>query len=116
MKFKYIEIIHLNLLHRALMEIVGGRIKIKTMQSPKISNILKNNSEVHPGGYWKPQDCYARDRIAIIIPFRDRQSHLNILLKYLHPFLQRQQIEYRIFVVEQVICVYLVTEPSLSRS
>ena len=71
--------------------------------NPNMSDVLKNNIEVEPGGYWKPKDCYARDRVAIIIPFRDRQSHLNILLKYLHPLLRRQQIEYRIFVIEQVL-------------
>ena len=69
---------------------------------PSLEEVFKNNSEVQQGGYWKPKDCYARDRVAIVIPFRDRQTHLNILLKYLHPLLQRQRIEYRIFVVEQV--------------
>ena len=82
--------------------IPGGRIKIDTDLVPKESHILQNNSEVQLGGYWRPKDCYARDRVAIVIPFRDRQAHLSILLKYLHPLLQRQQIEYRIFVVEQV--------------
>ena len=69
---------------------------------PSLEEVFKNNNEVQQGGYWKPKDCYARDRVAIVIPFRDRQAHLSILLKYLHPLLQRQQIEYRIFVVEQV--------------
>ena len=82
--------------------IPGGRIKIDTDLVPKESHILQNNSEVQLGGYWRPKDCYGRDRVAIVIPFRDRQTHLNILLKYLHPLLQRQQIKYRIFVVEQV--------------
>ena len=70
--------------------------------TPTLTDIKYNNSEVQLGGYWKPKDCYARDRVAIVIPFRDRHAHRNILLKYLHPLLQRQQIEYRIFVVEQV--------------
>ncbi len=34
---------------------------------------------------------------------RDRESHLRILLSFLHPILQRQQIKYKIFVIEQVI-------------
>ena len=69
---------------------------------PSLEEVFKNNSEVQQGGYWRPKDCDARDRVAIVIPFRDRQTHLNILLKYLHPLLQRQQIKYRVFVVEQV--------------
>ena len=83
------------------MLFTAGRQTIN-VRVPHMSDIKENNSEVEPGGYWKPSGCYSRDRIAIVIPFRDRQTHLNILLKYLHPLLQRQQIEYRIFVVEQV--------------
>ena len=90
-------------------------MQIDTKSIPNTSKLQKSIGEVEPGGYWKPKDCYARDRVAIIIPFRDRQSHLNILLKYLHPFLQRQQIEYRIFVVEQVTFVYLDATLYLSK-
>ncbi|XP_075211488.1 beta-1,4-N-acetylgalactosaminyltransferase bre-4-like isoform X3 [Lycorma delicatula] len=52
-------------------------------------------------GQWRPSYCKARDRVAIIIPYRDRAHHLNIFLKNIHPFLQRQQIDYGIFVIEQ---------------
>jgi hypothetical protein len=54
------------------------------------------------GGYWKPSRCISRQRVAIIIPFRDREEHLCILLKNLLPILILQQLEFRIFVVEQV--------------
>ena len=53
------------------------------------------------GGRFKPKDCRARDRVAIVVPFRDRKQHLPILLKNLHPFLMKQQIDYGIFLVEQ---------------
>ncbi len=33
--------------------------------------------------------------------YRDRADHLQIFLHHLHPILQRQQLEYRIFVIEQ---------------
>ena len=58
---------------------------------------------VHHGGHWSPTECSARQRIAIIIPFRDRQAHLEMLLKVLHPMLQRQLVDYTIFVIEQVL-------------
>ncbi|KAK3596732.1 hypothetical protein CHS0354_036356 [Potamilus streckersoni] len=51
------------------------------------------------GGRFKP-DCIARERTAIIIPYRDRAEHLDILTRHLHNILQRQQLEYRIFVIE----------------
>jgi hypothetical protein len=53
------------------------------------------------GGRFKPKECRARYRVAIIVPFRDRAKHLPILLKNLHPFLMKQQIDYGIFIVEQ---------------
>ena len=55
-----------------------------------------------PGGVGRPHDCIARHRVAVVVPYRDRREHLNILLSHLHPMLQRQQLDYRIYVVEQV--------------
>ena len=59
-------------------------------------------SELLPGGEWKPSDCIARDHVAIVLPYRDREEHLRSFLSHMHPFLQRQQLHYAIFVVEQV--------------
>nr|KAF7413236.1 hypothetical protein H0235_013087 [Vespula pensylvanica] len=68
---------------------------------PEISVIEKTFTEVNPGGRGCPTNCVARDRVAIIIPFRDRPQHLQALLFNVHPILLRQQIDYQIFVVEQ---------------
>lgn len=57
---------------------------------------------VQRGGVSAPTECKSRQELAIIIPYRNREYHLKLLLKYLHPFLQRQQRFYQIFVVEQV--------------
>jgi hypothetical protein len=54
------------------------------------------------GGYWRPSRCISKQKVAIIIPFRDREEHLCILLKNLLPILILQQLEFRIFVIEQV--------------
>ena len=75
---------------------------VKTEDIQDLDSNLQDNFNISLGGHWKPPDCYARHRVAIIIPFRDRASHLSTLLSYLHPLLQRQLLEYRIFVVEQV--------------
>jgi len=40
--------------------------------------------------------------VAIVVPFRDRQSQLSIFLPYMHQLLQDQGINYTILVVEQV--------------
>ena len=64
------------------------------------------------GGEWKPADCVATYRMAVIIPFRDRDFNLKALLHHLIPLLQKQFIHFRIFVVEQVMSIsseYLFT-------
>ena len=66
------------------------------------SRLAELTQDVGAGGRWKPSTCLARQRLAVIIPHRDRAAHLRLLLFYLHPFLQRQMRHYQIFVVEQV--------------
>ncbi len=66
----------------------------------ELKNIIKN---LEPGGFFKPSNCIQREKLAIIIPYRDRPKDLAILLKYLHPFLQRQNRYYRVILVEQVM-------------
>ncbi|KAL6742828.1 hypothetical protein Aduo_015935 [Ancylostoma duodenale] len=62
----------------------------------------KEYSYLMPGGHYTPSNCIATDKIAVIIPFRDRDTHLRILLNNLHPFLTKQMLDYSIIVVEQV--------------
>ena len=56
---------------------------------------------VKTGGSYEPTECRPRHNVAIIVPFRDRDAHLKAFLANLHPFLQRQQLAYTIFIVEQ---------------
>lgn len=78
-----------------------GPIEVDT-QPEFLENVEKRLADkITPGGRFKPSDCRARDRVAVVIPFRDRKQHLPVLLKNLHPFLMRQQIDYGIFIVEQ---------------
>lgn len=58
-------------------------------------------ADVRMGGEWMPDNCVPHTRLAIIIPCRDRESHLRILLRHLYPILKRQQLHFRIFVVDQ---------------
>ena len=41
------------------------------------------------------------EKVAIIIPYRDREDQLKVLMNTIHPILYRQNIRYRIFVIEQ---------------
>ncbi|XP_034519908.1 beta-1,4-galactosyltransferase 1 [Ailuropoda melanoleuca] len=63
--------------------------------------VEKQNPEVKVGGRYTPKNCISPHKVAIIIPFRNRQEHLKYWLYYLHPVLQRQQLDYGIYVVNQ---------------
>ncbi|XP_069142067.1 beta-1,4-N-acetylgalactosaminyltransferase bre-4-like isoform X2 [Argopecten irradians] len=54
-----------------------------------------------PGVNYSPKECHSDQRVAIIIPYRNRELHLRTLLYNLHTMLERQQINYGIFVIEQ---------------
>ncbi|XP_064612904.1 beta-1,4-N-acetylgalactosaminyltransferase bre-4-like isoform X2 [Liolophura sinensis] len=62
--------------------------------------IKANYPDLLPGGRWKPKDCVSRHRVAIIIPYRDREAHLKVFLQHMHKFLQDQQLDYGIYVIE----------------
>ena len=40
--------------------------------------------------------------VAVVVPYRDRESQLEIFLAYMHHFLQKQKLNYTITVVEQL--------------
>ena len=87
--------------HGSILLAAGG-INITghvTVDEVKNDTVL---SRVQKGGSYKPRDCQPVDRVAIIIPYRDRKEHLAIFLNYMHAFLQRQQLQYGIFVAELV--------------
>jgi beta-1,4-galactosyltransferase 1/beta-1,4-galactosyltransferase 2 len=60
------------------------------------------HKDIRLGGEWKPSHCKALHKVAIIIPYRDRKSHLNRLLDFLFPILQTQLLDFRFIVTEQV--------------
>ncbi|CAL1527173.1 unnamed protein product [Lymnaea stagnalis] len=72
-------------------------------QAGTYEDIRAENEGLMPGGRYKPPDCTARHRVAIVIPYRNREEHLKILLRNLHPMLARQQLDYGIFVIDQAL-------------
>ncbi|XP_052777837.1 beta-1,4-galactosyltransferase 3-like isoform X3 [Mya arenaria] len=77
-----------------------GRIKLSGNVTP--AEVYNGHSleRLRPGGYYSPSDCHAREKLAVIVPYRGRRRQLVILLFHLHNILQRQQRNYAIFVVE----------------
>ncbi|XP_061610487.1 beta-1,4-galactosyltransferase 5 isoform X2 [Phyllopteryx taeniolatus] len=64
-------------------------------------SLLQEESTLAPGGHWKPKDCLPRWKVAILVPFRNRHEHLPILLRHLVPVLQKQRLQFGIYVIEQ---------------
>ena len=76
--------------------------------SPSFSELDKLFPWVQDGGRGKPTHCFPRHRVAIIIPYRNRDKQLRTFLYNIHPILQRQELDYGIYVVEQVkLCTLL---------
>ncbi|XP_063699413.1 beta-1,4-galactosyltransferase 2 [Culicoides brevitarsis] len=67
---------------------------------PFTESIL-NNYNLRLGGEYLPSDCAPRYSTAVIVPYRQRETQLKQFLVYIHNFLRRQRIHYRIFVIEQ---------------
>ena len=78
-----------------------GSLKVNIQVISLNTLYINELSFVKHGGWWSPEDCTGYTSTAVIIPFRERYEHLNILLRHLHPMLKRQQLHYRIFVIEQ---------------
>ncbi|XP_031610766.2 beta-1,4-galactosyltransferase 1 [Oreochromis aureus] len=78
-----------------------GPLRVEFNIPVSLELVKKENPNVQPGGRFKPKDCEALQKVAIIIPFRNREEHLKYWLYYLHPILQRQQLDYGIYVINQ---------------
>lgn len=85
-----------------LLTSVEGAVKLSFESSMTLKDVENDNKGVTEGKY-EPTDCTARQSVAILIPHRNRERHLLYLLHHLHPFLQRQQIHYGIYVIQQVL-------------
>ncbi|XP_072931498.1 beta-1,4-N-acetylgalactosaminyltransferase bre-4-like [Epargyreus clarus] len=63
---------------------------------------LVEGHRIREGGEFDPVDCKPKFSTAIIVPYRDRPEELRGFLVYMHTYLRRQRVHYRIYVVEQV--------------
>uniref|UniRef100_A0A669QYQ8 Beta-1,4-galactosyltransferase 3 n=1 Tax=Phasianus colchicus TaxID=9054 RepID=A0A669QYQ8_PHACC len=64
--------------------------------------IIQKNPFVQSGGQYRPPHCLARYKSAILVAYSNQEKYLHHLLYYIHPFLQRQQLSYRIYLIQQV--------------
>ena len=71
--------------------------------APSFEEIAKLNPGLGKGGLYKPPGCRSRHHVAIVIPYRNREEHLKVFLHNMIPVLQRQQLDYGIYVVDQAL-------------
>ena len=82
---------------------LGTRVQLNLKGKPlnEIETEFRTKySDLKLGGFWSPKTCKPRYRVAIIVPYRDRMQNLELFLMHMHPFLQKQQLEYGIYLVE----------------
>ena len=77
-----------------------GPLAIRS-ETLNLTELKKELPFIYNGGWWKPEHCIPRHRVAVIVPFRDRDQHLYIFLRHLHNILKRQELSYRILIIEQ---------------
>ena len=71
---------------------------------PADFSLMKNSSfhlDVQFGGLYQPKTCIPRHKVALIVPYRGRPEILKQFLYHTHQILQRQQLDYRIYICEQ---------------
>ena len=66
-----------------------------------LSPDLEEMDPVSRGGSYCPPTCVSSSKVAVVVPYRDRKTHLEVLLHHLHPVLVRQNLHYTVFVVDQ---------------
>lgn len=81
--------------------IPAGTVVVQRSVNRTLLKELETKWGLLPGGRWSPPFCNSPHFVAIVIPYRDRSEHLDLFLQHMHPFLQRQQLQYGVFVVEQ---------------
>ncbi|MCJ8749329.1 hypothetical protein PDJAM_G00174910 [Pangasius djambal] len=77
-----------------------GPLYVEFSEPVKLDKLMKD-TRLSLGGHYRPSECVSQQKVALIIPFRDREMHLKYWLFYMHPILQRQQLDYGVYVIEQ---------------
>ncbi|CAK8688492.1 unnamed protein product [Clavelina lepadiformis] len=78
-----------------------GPLKVNSSLQRQLKETLTSAGDDMISGCYRPRGCKAEQKVAIVIPYKNRYQHLLTLLHHLNPILQRQKIMYCVFVAEQ---------------
>lgn len=89
----------------------------KSKPDCKYDDILQNKHTLNPwdipkkndkfnangisNGSYVPEYCNTMFSVAILVTYRNRQNQLDVFLTYMHDFLRKQNIHYKIYLIEQ---------------
>ena len=68
---------------------------------PSWKQLNRKHKELYSGGIFIPTTCISTEHVAIIVPYRKRSYSLRAFISHMHPFLQKQSLNYSITVIEQ---------------
>ena len=77
-----------------------GRISLNLAVLP-LDQVAAKLPRLGQGGEGKPMNCSSNHEVAVIVPYRNRPDQLAVFLRNLHPMLIKQQLHYRIYLVNQ---------------
>ncbi|RVE48908.1 hypothetical protein evm_006478 [Chilo suppressalis] len=80
-------------------DILQSTESIENWQVPKKYDDFSANGISN--GSFTPDECNPMFSVAILVTYRNRQNQLDIFLPYMHNFLRKQKIHYKIFLIEQ---------------
>ena len=76
---------------------------LQQLRNPTISATNISLTGCNEAGICHPGDSRGNlPLVAIVVPYRARETQLGIFLSFMHSFLQKQKINYTIIVVEQL--------------
>ncbi|XP_038212141.1 beta-1,4-N-acetylgalactosaminyltransferase bre-4-like [Zerene cesonia] len=52
-------------------------------------------------GSFVPEECHPLFSVAILVTYRNRQSQLDVFIPFIHNFLKKQKIHYKVYIIEQ---------------
>nr|XP_018668614.2 uncharacterized protein LOC100179116 isoform X1 [Ciona intestinalis] len=78
-----------------------GNLNVESSLKPSLEELDTIAGPNVMDGCFEPTGCEPLQKVAIVIPYKNRYEHMLTLLHHLHPILQRQKIMYCVFLAEQ---------------
>ncbi|KAH9491792.1 Beta-1,4-galactosyltransferase 5 [Bulinus truncatus] len=105
---------------KKIMETIGATVDTRSRTNPCPENppgligetasnmthvtkteLLETFPDIRIAGHLRPSNCTPLQKVALVVPYRNRWEHLQVLLHNLIPFLARQMADIRLFIIEQ---------------